>query len=158
MVAEGQVPPDELAADALEEFRNGFLTIFRLSQHAFDGVRSETPARDVDRHGISPCKEALLAQFCGHRTLSPRPLRIQETVIGGHAAGRNNDQFSPNSGATFPYAVRLSGEQCRSSVIRVGGERHRVRTRTHLKADANSRLGALLRTGAMPNAPMYRSK
>src|SRR5215471_6969875 len=38
MVAEGQVPPDELAADALEEFRNGLLTIFWLSQHALDGV------------------------------------------------------------------------------------------------------------------------
>src|SRR5215510_6337841 len=38
MVAEGQVPPDELAAYALEEFRNGLLTIFWLSQHALDGV------------------------------------------------------------------------------------------------------------------------
>src|SRR6516225_4882554 len=38
MVAEGQVPPDELAADALEEFRDGLLTILRLSQHALDGV------------------------------------------------------------------------------------------------------------------------
>jgi hypothetical protein len=31
MVAEGQVPPDEPAAYAFEEFGNGFLTIFRLS-------------------------------------------------------------------------------------------------------------------------------
>src|SRR6516225_5216081 len=38
MVAKGQVPPDELAAHALEELGNGFLTIFRLSQHALDGV------------------------------------------------------------------------------------------------------------------------
>src|SRR5205823_837188 len=38
MVAEGQVPPDELAAYALEEFRNGLLTIFWLSQHALDGI------------------------------------------------------------------------------------------------------------------------
>jgi hypothetical protein len=38
MVAEGQVPPDELAAYALEEFRNRLLTIFWLSQHALDGV------------------------------------------------------------------------------------------------------------------------
>src|ERR1700731_4628213 len=37
MVAKGQVPPDELAAYALEEFCNGLLTIFRLSQHALDG-------------------------------------------------------------------------------------------------------------------------
>src|SRR6185436_19523637 len=29
MMAKGQVPPDELAAYALEEFGNGFLTIFR---------------------------------------------------------------------------------------------------------------------------------
>jgi hypothetical protein len=54
MVAEGQVPADESASYALEEFGNGFLTIFWLSQHALDGVRSKTPARDVDRHGISP--------------------------------------------------------------------------------------------------------
>jgi hypothetical protein len=38
MVAEGQVPPDEPAAYALEEFGNGFLTIFWLRQHAFDSV------------------------------------------------------------------------------------------------------------------------
>ena len=38
MVAEGQVPPDELAAYALEEFSNGLLAIFWLSQHALDGV------------------------------------------------------------------------------------------------------------------------
>jgi hypothetical protein len=38
MMAEGQVPPDELAAYALEEFGNGFLTIFWLRQHAFDSV------------------------------------------------------------------------------------------------------------------------
>jgi hypothetical protein len=38
MVAKGQVPPDELAAYVLEEFGNGFLTIFRLSQHALDSV------------------------------------------------------------------------------------------------------------------------
>ena len=31
MVAEGQVPPDELASDTLEEFGNGLLTIFRVS-------------------------------------------------------------------------------------------------------------------------------
>ena len=30
MMAEGQVPGDELASYALEEFGNGFLTIFRL--------------------------------------------------------------------------------------------------------------------------------
>src|SRR5262249_46611112 len=56
MVAEGQVPPDQPAADTLEEFRNGFLTIFWLSQHALDGVCSATTTRDVDRHGISPPK------------------------------------------------------------------------------------------------------
>jgi hypothetical protein len=38
MMAEGQVPPDELAAYALEEFGDGFLTIFWLRQHAFDSV------------------------------------------------------------------------------------------------------------------------
>jgi hypothetical protein len=38
MVAKGQVPPDELAAYALEEFGNGVLTIFRLSEHALDSV------------------------------------------------------------------------------------------------------------------------
>jgi hypothetical protein len=38
VVTKGQVPPDELAAYALEELGNGFLTIFWLSQHAFDGV------------------------------------------------------------------------------------------------------------------------
>jgi hypothetical protein len=38
MVAEGQVPPDELAADTLAEFGDGFLTIFRLSHHALDGI------------------------------------------------------------------------------------------------------------------------
>jgi hypothetical protein len=38
MVAEGQVPPDEPTAYVLEEFGNGFLTIFRLSQHALDSV------------------------------------------------------------------------------------------------------------------------
>ncbi len=31
-------PPDEPAAYALEEFGNGFLTIFWLRQHAFDSV------------------------------------------------------------------------------------------------------------------------
>src|SRR5260370_33809742 len=36
MVAEGQVPPDEPASDTLEELGDGFLTIFRLGQHAFD--------------------------------------------------------------------------------------------------------------------------
>src|SRR5262245_49985057 len=36
--AEGQVPPDELASDTLEEFGNGFLTIFRLSHHTLDGI------------------------------------------------------------------------------------------------------------------------
>ena len=37
---------------------------------------------------------------------------------GGHAcaAGRNIGHFSRNSGATFRYAMRLSSEQCRSSV------------------------------------------
>jgi hypothetical protein len=38
MVTKGQVPPDELTAYALEELGNGLLTIFWLSQHAFDGV------------------------------------------------------------------------------------------------------------------------
>src|SRR6516225_1644602 len=38
MVAEGQVPPDELAADTLTKFGDGFLTIFRLSHHALDGI------------------------------------------------------------------------------------------------------------------------
>ena len=38
MVAEGQVSPDELAADTLAEFGDGFLTIFRLSHHALDGI------------------------------------------------------------------------------------------------------------------------
>ena len=51
MAAEGQVPPDEPASYALEEFANGFLTIFWLSQHALDGVRSETTARDIDQSG-----------------------------------------------------------------------------------------------------------
>src|SRR5215813_4819156 len=50
MVAEGQVPPDEPAADTLAEFGDGFLTIFRLSHHALDGIRSETTTRDVDWH------------------------------------------------------------------------------------------------------------
>ena len=38
MVAEGQVPPDQPAADTLAEFGDGFLTIFRLSHHALDGI------------------------------------------------------------------------------------------------------------------------
>src|SRR5215472_17202202 len=38
MVAEGQVPRDELAADTLAEFGDGFLTIFRLSHHPLDGI------------------------------------------------------------------------------------------------------------------------
>jgi hypothetical protein len=38
VVTKGQVPPDEPTAYALEELGNGFLTIFWLSQHAFDGV------------------------------------------------------------------------------------------------------------------------
>src|SRR5215813_6567013 len=38
MVAEGQVPPYEPAADTLAEFGDGFLTIFRLSHHALDGI------------------------------------------------------------------------------------------------------------------------
>jgi hypothetical protein len=38
MVTKGQVLPDEPTAHALEELGNGFLTIFWLSQHAFDGV------------------------------------------------------------------------------------------------------------------------
>jgi hypothetical protein len=38
MVAEGQVPPDELAADTFAEFGDSFLTIFRLSHHALDGI------------------------------------------------------------------------------------------------------------------------
>jgi hypothetical protein len=38
MVAERQVPPDEPTSYTLEEFRNGFLTIFWLSQHALDSV------------------------------------------------------------------------------------------------------------------------
>jgi len=37
-MAKGQVPSDELAAYALEEFGNGVLTIFRLSEHALDSV------------------------------------------------------------------------------------------------------------------------
>src|SRR5262249_49200755 len=78
MVAEGQVPPNELASHTLEEFGNGFLTIFRLSQHALDGARSEPPARDVDWHGISTLKEVLRAQSCKRRRVPPRPLRIQE--------------------------------------------------------------------------------
>src|SRR4029453_6528339 len=65
MVAEGQVPPYEPASHALEEFGNGFLTIFWLSQHALDGVRSKTPARDVDRHGISPWKKFCLLNPVG---------------------------------------------------------------------------------------------
>jgi hypothetical protein len=36
MVAKSQVPPDEPTAYALGELGNGFLTIFRLSQHAFE--------------------------------------------------------------------------------------------------------------------------
>jgi hypothetical protein len=42
MVAEGQVPPDELASHTLEEFGDGFLTIFRVSHHTLDGIGSET--------------------------------------------------------------------------------------------------------------------
>jgi hypothetical protein len=38
MATKGQVPADELAAYALEELCNGFLTIFGLSQHALDGL------------------------------------------------------------------------------------------------------------------------
>src|SRR5262249_48277828 len=44
MMAKGQVPPDELAAQALVELADGFLAIFRLGEHALDGVRRETPA------------------------------------------------------------------------------------------------------------------
>jgi len=39
-------------AYALEELGNRFLTIFWLSQHAFDRVSSEPTTRDVDWHGI----------------------------------------------------------------------------------------------------------
>src|SRR5262245_27466943 len=38
MAAKGQVPLDEPASDTLEEFGNGFLTVLRLSHHAFDGI------------------------------------------------------------------------------------------------------------------------
>src|SRR6516225_8852279 len=38
IMAEGQVPPDEPTSNTLEEFSNGFLTIFWLCQHAFDSV------------------------------------------------------------------------------------------------------------------------
>jgi hypothetical protein len=38
MTAEGQVPLDEPASDTLEEFGHGFLTIFRLTDHALDGI------------------------------------------------------------------------------------------------------------------------
>jgi len=38
MASQSQVPPDEPTAYALEELGNGFLTIFWLSQHAFDSV------------------------------------------------------------------------------------------------------------------------
>ena len=37
--------PMSLPPDALEEFGNGLLTIFWLSQHALDSVRSKTPAQ-----------------------------------------------------------------------------------------------------------------
>jgi hypothetical protein len=50
MVTEGQVPPDEFASNALEQFCNGIFTVFRLGQHAFDSIRSETTTRDIDRH------------------------------------------------------------------------------------------------------------
>jgi hypothetical protein len=38
MVAECQVPPDELTSNTLEEFSDRFLTIFWFCQHAFDSV------------------------------------------------------------------------------------------------------------------------
>src|SRR6516165_9921129 len=38
MMAEGQIPLDEPASNTLAEFGNGFLTIFRLSDHALDGI------------------------------------------------------------------------------------------------------------------------
>jgi hypothetical protein len=56
MAAEGQIPPDEVTSNALEQLGNSLLTIFRLGQHAFDGVGRETTTRDVDWHGISPAK------------------------------------------------------------------------------------------------------
>ena len=114
MVAEGQVPPDEPASHTLEEFGNGFLTIFRLSQHALDGVRSETPARDVDLASL----QALLAQSCWASNITATAVvgSRDHDREGTLVAGRNIGHFSRNSGATFRYAVQLSSEQCRTSV------------------------------------------
>src|SRR5262249_22214051 len=90
MVPECQVPPDELTSYALEEFGNGFLAIFWLSQHTLDSVCSVTPTRDVDRHGISP-EIALLALVCGRRALPPSRALPQQVTI----SGKNSFQLSP---------------------------------------------------------------
>src|SRR6266851_2785258 len=81
MVAEGQVPPDELAPYTLEEVGNRILAILRLSQHAFDGVGSETTTGNVDRHGISPEKAPTLKAptLNGRWILPPQPSRVQES-------------------------------------------------------------------------------
>src|SRR5262249_25540510 len=46
MMAEGQVPPDEPTAYALEELRNRFLTVFWFRQHALDRVGSVPTTRN----------------------------------------------------------------------------------------------------------------
>ena len=72
MMAEGKVPPNEPAAYVLEEFGNGFLTIFGLRPHSFDSVCSETTTRDVDRHGIFPEKSSeCLILCCSFRKFHP---------------------------------------------------------------------------------------
>jgi hypothetical protein len=46
-VAEGQVPPDEPAANTLAEFGDSFLTIFRVSHHALDGTSEIKRPREL---------------------------------------------------------------------------------------------------------------
>jgi two-component sensor histidine kinase len=49
MATERQVPADQFAAAALEQIGDGFLSIFRLGQHAFDGVCGELASGDDAR-------------------------------------------------------------------------------------------------------------
>src|SRR5262245_2474849 len=121
MVAEGQVPADEPASYALEEFGNGFLTIFWLSQHALDGVRSKTPARDVDRHGISSLKEVLLAQSCGRPNITATATTdSRDDGRGGIPASQAATSVASLQQRRHAwYPVRMSSHQCRSWVNHV---------------------------------------
>ena len=76
VVTKGQVPPDEPTAYALEEFGNGFLTIFWLSQpvdRSCAGKRSTAPRRGA-----------------AHRVLIDRAIRLSKAPRAWHPVVRCN--------------------------------------------------------------------